>query len=123
MTIHATAFALPTRQSANWAEANKRVIQSYRLWQRAAPEIIKLYLMDIDVAAVRSKIRQEYERHRHVKDIGTVDVLLMKNQMEFQETMNYWKQLPHLMNYFRSEQEPNSHIPKNFMDNFLQGRN
>ncbi|EPS41198.1 hypothetical protein H072_4934 [Dactylellina haptotyla CBS 200.50] len=123
MTINATAFALPTRQSANWVEANRRVIQAYRLWQRAAPEIVKLYLLDVNVPAVRSKIREEFERHRHVKDIGTVDVLLMKQHMEYQETMNYWKQLPHLMRYFRPEQEAQAHIPKSFMANFLEGRN
>ncbi|KAK6541698.1 hypothetical protein TWF694_007491 [Orbilia ellipsospora] len=123
MTIAVTAFARTTRQSADWADANKRVIESYRLWQRAAPEIVKLYLLDVDVPAVRAKIRQEYERHRHVKDLGTVDVLLMKQQMEYQETMNYWKQLPHLMHYFRSGKQSDVHIPKTFMDNFLEGRN
>ncbi|KAK6349745.1 hypothetical protein TWF696_006024 [Orbilia brochopaga] len=121
--IHPTAFALPTKQSANWAEANRRVIQAYRNWQRQAPEIVKLYMLEVDVPAVRAKIREEFERHRHVKDLGTVDVLLMKNHMEFQETMNYWKQLPHLMNYFRPEQEPNTRIPKTFMEGFLEGRN
>ncbi|KAJ6264752.1 hypothetical protein Dda_0903 [Drechslerella dactyloides] len=114
--IHPTAFALPTKQSANWAEANRRVLQAYRNWQRQAPEIVKLYMLEVDVPAVRAKIREEFERHRHVKDLGTVDVLLMKNHMEFQVPS------PRAFSYV-PEQEPHTHVPKTFMENFLEGRN
>jgi len=123
MTIHATAFAVTSRSSKNWSDANHRVINAYRAWQRAAPEIVSLYLLDIDVAAIRSKIRQEFERHRYVKDLQTVDVLLAKNNAEYQETMNYWKQLPHILKYFRAEEDPQAHIPKTWMGSFLEGRN
>ena len=41
---------------------------------------------------VRLKIRQDFERNRHVQNLGVINMLLHKNQQEYQETMNQWKQ-------------------------------
>lgn len=62
-----------------------------------APEIVNLYMLEIPTSAVRAKIRQEFERNRFVQQMQIVDVLLAKSNAEFQETMNYWKQTPHIM--------------------------
>ncbi|KAI9662028.1 MAG: hypothetical protein M1831_002943 [Alyxoria varia] len=75
------------------------------------------------VPAIRTKVRQEFERNRYVNQLPTVDVLIFKSQTEFQETMNYWKQLNHVMKYFRGEEDPKAHLPKNFISGFLEGRN
>lgn len=37
-----------------------------------------------------------------------------------QETLNYWKQLPHLLKYFRIEEDVNAQRPQNFMAGFLE---
>ena len=37
-----------------------------------------------------------------------------------QETLNYWKQLPHVLKYFRPEDDPNAKLPQNFMTGFLE---
>ena len=37
-----------------------------------------------------------------------------------QETLNYWKQLTHIMKYFRQEEDPKARFPKNFMSGFLE---
>lgn len=87
-----------------------------------APEIVNLYVLDMPVPAVRSKIRQEFERHRYINQLSVVDVLITKNNMEFQETMNYWKQIPQLMKYFRAEEDPRSIRPQDFMTAFLEVR-
>ena len=34
--------------------------------------------------------------------------------------MNYWKQLPHVMKYFRADEDPSSKVPNNFMKGFLE---
>lgn len=41
---------------------------------------------------VRTKIRQDFERNRHLTDLRVINMLLFKNQQEYQETMNCWKQ-------------------------------
>jgi len=90
---------------------------------RASPEIQQMYSLGMPVSQIRTKIRQEFERHRYVNSLPAVDVLLSQSQMEFQETLNYWKQLTHIMKYFRQEEEPRARLPKNFISGFLEGRN
>ena len=83
---------------------------------------MNLYLLDIQTPTVRAKIRQEFERNRYVQQVPVVDMLITKSNMEFQETMNYWKQTAQIMKYFRSEEDPRSHVPKDFMTAFLEVR-
>ena len=37
-----------------------------------------------------------------------------------QETLNYWKQLEHVMKYFRAEEDPTAKLPNNFISGFLE---
>ncbi|KAF2446095.1 NADH dehydrogenase, alpha subcomplex, subunit 6 [Karstenula rhodostoma CBS 690.94] len=123
MTINPTYLAQRTRSSVNWTDAKKRVLHSYRDWLRSAPEIQNMYTLSMPVSQLRTKMRQEFERHRYVNQIKTVDVLLFNSHQEFQETLNYWKQLSHVLKYFRAEEEPEARLPSNFINGFLEGRN
>jgi NADH dehydrogenase (ubiquinone) 1 alpha subcomplex subunit 6 len=105
-----------------------------------APEIQTMYSMNMPVSTLRTKMRQEFERHRYVNQIKTVDVLLFNSHQEFQvrrewrntrgkhglmyskETLNYWKQLSHVLKYFRAEEEPKARLPNNFINGFLEVR-
>ncbi|KAI4740326.1 NADH dehydrogenase, alpha subcomplex, subunit 6 [Aureobasidium sp. EXF-12298] len=130
--INPTYLAQRTRSSVNWNDAQKRVIKSYRDWVRAAPEIQQMYSLNMPVSAIRTKMRQEFERHRYVQQLKTVDVLLFNSHQEYQpnfdplstqETLNFWKQLTHVLKYFRAEEDPKAALPKNFIQGFLEGRN
>ncbi|KAK8213453.1 hypothetical protein M8818_002754 [Zalaria obscura] len=142
MTINPTYLAQRTRSSVNWSDAKHRVIKSYRDWMRAAPEIQSMYSLNMPVSNIRTKIRQEFERHRYVAQLNTVDVLLFNSHQEYQvcaatsrrqiiakangsgkETLNYWKQLTHVLKYFRAEEDPKARLPQNFIQGFLEGRN
>ncbi|KAI7297549.1 hypothetical protein KC315_g18408, partial [Hortaea werneckii] len=114
---------LRTRSSASWSDAKTRVTKSYRDWLRASPEIQQMYSLNMPVSQIRTKIRQEFERHRYVSQIKTVDVLLFNSHQEFQETLNFWKQLTHVLKYFRAEEDPKARLPKNFIQGFIEGRN
>ena len=37
-----------------------------------------------------------------------------------QETLNFWKQIPHVMKFFREEENPDARLPANFMQGFLE---
>jgi NADH dehydrogenase (ubiquinone) 1 alpha subcomplex subunit 6 len=37
-----------------------------------------------------------------------------------QETMNFWKQISHVMKYFRETDNPTARLPENFMQGFLE---
>ncbi len=36
--------------------------------------------------------------------------------------MNYWKQVTHVLKYFRAEEDPRVRLPKDFMTGFLEVR-
>lgn len=48
-----------------------------------------MYSLGMPVSAIRTKIRQEFEKHRYVAQIKTVDVLLYKSHAEFQVSLNF----------------------------------
>jgi NADH dehydrogenase (ubiquinone) 1 alpha subcomplex subunit 6 len=89
---------------------------------RQAPEIQTMYSLNLPVSTLRTKIRQEFERHRYVNQMKTVDVLLFNSHQEFQETLNYWKQVSHVLKYFRAEEDPKARLPANFINGFLEVR-
>ncbi|KAI3343808.1 complex 1 protein [Ustulina deusta] len=124
MAVTPTQFARVTRSSANWNDAKQRVLAAYREWIRAAPEIQTMYSVPFPVSSIRTRMRQEFERHRYVNKLPVVDVLLTQNNAEYQETMNFWKQTTHVMSYFESENFRGAdRLPRNFMQGFLEGRN
>ncbi|RDA86721.1 hypothetical protein CP532_4194 [Ophiocordyceps camponoti-leonardi (nom. inval.)] len=124
MAITPTQFAKKTAQSASWADAKRRVLSSYREWIRGAPEIQTMYNMPLPASAIRTRIRQEFERNRYVNKLPVVDMLLFKSHAEYQETMNFWKQTTHVMSYFKGENfRDDKRLPTSFMDGFLEGRN
>ncbi|KAI2642697.1 complex 1 protein [Xylaria nigripes] len=124
MAITPTQFARVARQSANWSDAKQRVLTAYRQWIRAAPEIQTMYSVPFPVSTIRTRMRQEFERHRSINKLPVVDVLLTQNNAEYQEMMNFWKQTTHVMSYFESENFRGSNrLPQNFMQGFLEGRN
>jgi NADH dehydrogenase (ubiquinone) 1 alpha subcomplex subunit 6 len=43
-----------------------------------------MYSLNLPVSAIRTKIRQQFEKHRYVSQINVVDVLLYKSNAEFQ---------------------------------------
>lgn len=98
-----------------------------------------MYSLNMPVSNIRTKIRQEFERHRYVAQLNTVDVLLFNSHQEYQvcaatsyrqiiakangrgkETLNYWKQLTHVLKYFRAEEDPKARLPQNFIQGFLE---
>ncbi|KAL8901513.1 MAG: hypothetical protein Q9192_000527 [Flavoplaca navasiana] len=120
MVINPTYLAQRTRSSVNWQDAKRRVTKSYREWLRSAPEIQQMYSLNMPISEIRTKIRQEFERHRYVNQLPVVDMLLFQNHSEYQETMNYWKQLPHVLKYFREKEDPTAKLPQSFMQGFLE---
>jgi hypothetical protein len=43
-----------------------------------------MYSLNMPVAALRTKMRQEFERHRYVNQIGVVDMLIFQSHAEYQ---------------------------------------
>ncbi|KAJ3621919.1 hypothetical protein MTP99_002463 [Tenebrio molitor] len=101
-------------------EARQRVLNLYKAWYRQLPYIVKQYDIPKSVETLKQKLRQEFRKNDHVKDIRVIDMLVVKGQMELVETVNFWKQKGTLMNYFKDTVEPK---PKDFLSKFLSGHN
>lgn len=73
---------------------------------------------------IRAKKRADFEKHREIKDLNVIDLLVFKSRQDYQETMNCWKQevreafngdtgswltcclQPHIMNWFKKYDDP-----------------
>jgi hypothetical protein len=49
-----------------------------------APEIQTMYNMTHPVSAIRTRMRQEFERHRFINKLPVVDVLLFQSDADYQ---------------------------------------
>lgn len=92
MTTIPARLAKTVKLATTMEEARIRSIDAYRHWYRSAPEICSLYALNVSPSSIRLKIRQDFERNRSIKDLAVINVLLHKNHIEYQETMNCWKQ-------------------------------
>lgn len=105
-----------------------------------------MYNMPLPISAIRTRVRQEFERNRFAAKLPVVDVLLFKshaeyqvclsrynptdhsisgigssNQLETQEMMNFWKQTTHVMSYFKEENfRGDKRLPSSFMEGFME---
>lgn len=68
-------------------------------------------------------MRQEFERHRFVKNLDTINVLLFKGTAELEETLYMWKTANHVMRYFKDvEQLETEARTSGWLNGFLAGR-
>ena len=68
---------------------------------------------------MRAVIRQRFERNRHLSDPNLIDILLHKSRQEYQETMNFWKQEPHVLGPLLTGNRERPH--RTFMQKFFEG--
>ena len=52
--------------------------------QLQAPEMQTMYNLPMPISTIRTRIRQEFERHRYVSKLPVADVLLFKSHAEYQ---------------------------------------
>ncbi|KIJ47297.1 hypothetical protein M422DRAFT_28940 [Sphaerobolus stellatus SS14] len=119
MTTIPARLARMTRTSSSPQEARTRVIQLYRDWYRAAPEIVAMYGLPVSASLIRQRVREEFERTRYITDVRLVDRLLLRWHQELQETLNVWKQEPHVMGMLLVQKNLEQ---KSFLDKFYKGR-
>lgn len=76
------------------------------------------YVSPLTTKQIREKIKEEFKKNAHVTDIRVIDMLVIKGQMELQETVNEWKQNCTIMYPFKDTVNPK---PSDFLSKFLQG--
>lgn len=89
--------------SSNKAEARLRVLNLYRAWYRSIPKICHLYRLPVRPNSLKDRIKDEFYRNSHVRDVRAVDYLVVKGRMELQETMEKWKQQHHILGFINHD--------------------
>lgn len=100
-------------------DAHRRVINLYRAWFRQIPYILHDFRLPITEKQAKDKLREFFYQNSNVSDIRVMDMLVIKGQMELNETVQKWKQECHVMNYFRETVNPK---PRDFISKFLAGK-
>ena len=109
---------VPFREPTN--HTLPRAIHRARLNSLQAPEICTLYALNISPVYLRHVIRQKFERNRSVTDPKIIDVLIAKDRMEYQETMNCWKMNDQLLGIF-IQGDGGKPVQGTFLQKFYQG--
>lgn len=65
----------------------------------------------------RTKLHEEFMKHKHLSDIRQIDTLVIKKQLELKEICCMQKNRSHLLNYMSNAAKPQ------FLDKFFVGQN
>ena len=99
-------------------DVRRRALNLYKAWYRQIPIILYDYKMPIRPDEGRSKLREIFVRNSKIEDVRVIDGLIIKGQMELNETVNKQKEECHIWKYFRTQQGR----PQDFLSKFVEGR-
>jgi hypothetical protein len=83
---------------------------------KLAPQVIMNYELGYTVPQVRSRIREEFQKHRALDDPATIDFLVFLGRNELMELQEQWKTRSHVVRYFAPQKKEEPDLLKSFFD-------
>ena len=99
-----TLTRVTTASSGSLQEASRRALNLYRRVLKSCPKVKTVFDVDMPVAEMRAAITWHFRKSSHIKDPRVVDMLVVKGEMDLEETLMQYKQKPHLL---RILEDPN----------------
>lgn len=81
---------------------------------RSVPFVVRAYELEVDEPALRDVLRGKFRMHSTALDLGTVDVMCWKGEMELQETLEMWKTKAHVQRYVTETRPPQAAFVRDF---------
>ena len=103
MSVSALTAAAARKAPDARAVLSKRVVALYRSICRSVPKVLVMYGLEHTVAESRHMVLLHFRKNAGVTDPRIVELLLARADMEVQETMQQWKQKPHVMALLQPE--------------------
>jgi len=94
--------------SGGVAARNLRVVDLYRRILREIPRVITVFDMDLTEKELRKKVREQFKVHDGITDPRAIDRLLLRAELDLEETVNVWKQKAHVYRLLGMDEEPNA---------------
>jgi NADH dehydrogenase (ubiquinone) 1 alpha subcomplex subunit 6 len=117
----ASASAFSTRVfSTTLAEASANAVRLYRQALRDIPVVIQNYNLELKPSVMKKAIREQFDKHRDVKDPQIVDILVFKGASELEEAILLWKTHSHVMRFFQPARMPKFASPAMTSAEFFQ---
>lgn len=111
-----------TGLSLDKKDVRRRAINLYKAWYRQIPIIFFDYKIPISPEEGRSKLREIFVKNSRITDPRVISTLIMRGQMELNETVNKQKEECHLWKYFKTRDADYQQKPQDFLSKFLDGR-
>ena len=86
-----------TASSQSLKEASSRALKLYRNVLKATPKVKTVFDVDMPLPEMRRAITWHFRKSAHIQDPRIVDMLVVKGEMDLEETLMQYKQKPHLM--------------------------
>lgn len=101
----------------NMAEAHIKSRKLYRHALKLIPWMQDTYTLEYTKKQMRDTIRSHFDKHGHIKEKDTIDVLVFQGENEVQEALNIWKTRSHVVKFF----EPIAVDKRTLYDRMLEG--
>ena len=76
-----------TASSGSLKEASRRALQLYRNVLKATPKVKTVFDVDMPLPEMRRAITWHFRKSAHIKDPRIVDMLVVKGEMDLEETL------------------------------------